>query len=592
MKRSCCETSPMLILMIAIAGGMWGVSKLVDWRFGKLSKDKRERLKNLGRVGLMFCGWLLWFCVISLLMRYFVPFVAISPETTHVTGPLNDEGFIDVIAAIEERFGAKCKPEDNGFRFLLTRFGIDELYRDSSPEQRKFYGDALNQKLAIPDNNVPDAVYQSPYQYFEERFKAEDIVEDDDSLNDKLREKVDSLLEKPWDEDAISELAEWFAANNAALDLFGEAVRFPCFYAPVVREDNRTLLYDLLYYDVRFIRELVAGLQCRIMHSLTIGDTEQAIDDAMTITRLADARMRHATSAMHFLIAVGFRDRAELAFIDILRYGEFSSEQLAKLRDDRRQYDFLLPISDLVFLTRMETMQSLHELMMFRFDRKGSVAPPPSTFGRFMYFVNTPFFKTTVWTPVLKDFQKKFDAWDEIAAQSPGRTQIEAFSAQSQRKEFGLDMDWKKLVQQCFWKGKFVTVFQMISEINISWQYSSLISHVHCYHRAETRARLLDIAFALELYRHDCGQYPVTLDELTGKYLTSIPNDPFTDGDAFHYRLESSTDYLLYSVGSNGQDDDGVSDYDWRSKPTGEQPENAESQKTGDDIRIRMPRDG
>ena len=603
---------PMLILMIAIIGGMWFIPQLATWRLGKLEKDKRQHLKAFGHVGLIMCGWLLYFCVISLFMRYCVPYVVISPETTHVTRPLNDEGFIDVIAALEERFAAKCKPEDNGFRFLLERFGMVEMYRDSSPEQQKFFGGILNEMLAIPGHNVPDAVYQSPYQFFEERFKADENTDDDAeqavSLSDRLNEKMNPLFERPWDGAAMLEMAEWFAANNKALDLFGEAVRFPDYYAPIVRENKRTLLRELSDFDLRFARELVYGLQCRVMHSLTIGDTDLAIHDAMTIARLADARMRHATSDFHFATAVGFREKAELAFIDIIRHGDLSSEQLIRLRDERQLHDFLMPVSDLVFQTRMRLMQIQFEMMAFLPDFLTLQSSPPSTYETTMYFWVAPLLKTTVWTPVLKDLQKKFDAWDEIATQPPGKRQIEAFSSQYQRHEMASNLhgNMMTLVQQYMWKGQAVTAFQIISDFNLSLEYPLFLSAVTAHYKTATRSRLLNIAIALELYKHDHRHYPASLDELAEKYLATIPDDPFTDGEPFHYRLEPQTTtdshdatdshepqpgYLLYSVGSNGRDDDGVSGDDWHPQPADEEPAEAEPLPTGDDIRIRMPRE-
>ncbi|MCL2346929.1 MAG: type II secretion system protein GspG [Planctomycetaceae bacterium] len=571
------QNIPMLILMVAVLGGAWLIAKLIERRFGKM--DKRRSFKNLGRFGLFYCGLLLYFCVISLFMRYFVPPVAISPETTHVTGPRNDEGFIDIIGAIGECFASKRRPDENGFRFLLEHFGIDGVFYDASPEKRKTYGDILNQKLAIPENNMPDAAYQSPVRFFTEKFNTEknttehanDAVEAEQRVLtplEKAYKKVNALIEKSWDETAMREMKEWFEANDKALYLFGEAVRFPDYDSPIVRENKRTLLCELLFYDERFVRDMVEGLQCRIMCSLTGGDAAQAIRDASTIARLADARMRHASSQLHFMLAAGFQEKAAKAMIDTMRYGKLSPEQRTQLRGEWRQHNYIMPVSDLVFLARMESMQTLAEMLSYRF-RANADSPPP-TAAKVQSFLLVPLLKITVWTPVFKDFQKQFDVLDEIALLPPGRTQIKAFVTRKSCEE--INSDFKELLRQIFWKGLGGGMFQIISKINLALAYDSFLSSVDRYYQALARSRMLEIAFALEAYKHDHGEYPESLDALTGEYLVTVPTDPYTDGQPFRYSREPQSDaqspqepgagYQLDSIGnSDKNDDDDISVY-------------------------------
>jgi hypothetical protein len=69
---------------------------------------------------------------------------------------------------------------------------------------------------------------------------------------------------------------------------------------------------------------------------------------------------------------------------------------------------------------------------------------------------------------------------------------------------------------------------------------------------------LLRVTLALSAYRRERGGYPATLTELvTAKYLTALPDDPFSPGNPPRYRLDSPTKYLLYSVGPDAKDDGG-----------------------------------
>jgi hypothetical protein len=90
--------------------------------------------------------------------------------------------------------------------------------------------------------------------------------------------------------------------------------------------------------------------------------------------------------------------------------------------------------------------------------------------------------------------------------------------------------------------------------------------------RTEQRSRNLHIAFALAAYRRDAGRYPANLDELAPKYLAAVPADLFS-GKPLVYR-PTGDGYILYSVGTNGQDDGGRS-YD--------------DDPPADDLTVRVP---
>src|SRR5262249_1516832 len=76
--------------------------------------------------------------------------------------------------------------------------------------------------------------------------------------------------------------------------------------------------------------------------------------------------------------------------------------------------------------------------------------------------------------------------------------------------------------------------------------------------------RMLSIMLALGAYEQEHqGELPESLAELVPKYLTTLPPDPYCD-QPFHYRKERDgavhnepDGYLLYSVGTDGQDDAG-----------------------------------
>lgn len=69
--------------------------------------------------------------------------------------------------------------------------------------------------------------------------------------------------------------------------------------------------------------------------------------------------------------------------------------------------------------------------------------------------------------------------------------------------------------------------------------------------------RLLQIEYALRIYKLEHGDWPETLVQLTPEIIPSVPADPFTaDGKPLRYRKESD-EYVLWSVGQNGVNDEG-----------------------------------
>ncbi len=86
---------------------------------------------------------------------------------------------------------------------------------------------------------------------------------------------------------------------------------------------------------------------------------------------------------------------------------------------------------------------------------------------------------------------------------------------------------------------------------------------IHCkvmekFAHAEARLTVLRLACAVEVYSRRHGRLPESLAELAPKLLPEIPRDPFT-GRSYIYKMKpGGTNYVIYSVGSDEEDDGGV----------------------------------
>lgn len=65
------------------------------------------------------------------------------------------------------------------------------------------------------------------------------------------------------------------------------------------------------------------------------------------------------------------------------------------------------------------------------------------------------------------------------------------------------------------------------------------------------------LACALERYRLAEGKFPESLTSLVPRWVAQLPHDPLT-GESFRYRRTDDGQFVLYSVGWNHEDDDGI----------------------------------
>ena len=80
------------------------------------------------------------------------------------------------------------------------------------------------------------------------------------------------------------------------------------------------------------------------------------------------------------------------------------------------------------------------------------------------------------------------------------------------------------------------------------WQSRPVLQRAETKHKiVVARERLLAVELALRCYQSEQGHPPARLDELTTKYLSRVPADPFS-GQQMIYRAEG-TNSLLHSAG-------------------------------------------
>ena len=71
----------------------------------------------------------------------------------------------------------------------------------------------------------------------------------------------------------------------------------------------------------------------------------------------------------------------------------------------------------------------------------------------------------------------------------------------------------------------------------------------------------LEALLAVQAFRREKGEFPESLDQLVPEYLEGVQLDPFDPtGGPLHYRRDTATNAVVWSVGKDGNDDGGTVD--------------------------------
>jgi hypothetical protein len=190
----------------------------------------------------------------------------VSPETTHVTGPLDREGYIDYVAALNERLRDGVTPENNANVLIWQALGPRPEGAPLPDEYFKWLG-------IEPPPEMGE--YLLGWQkYLGERAKDRTGVRHNPNSSDTL-----SWPTRPWTAKEKPLLAAWLKRNEKSLAVVSEATRRKEYFNPLVprrSEEWSPGLMEALLPTLQGCREVGTALASRAMLRLSEGKTEEA----------------------------------------------------------------------------------------------------------------------------------------------------------------------------------------------------------------------------------------------------------------------------------------------------------------------------
>jgi hypothetical protein len=473
--------------------------------------------------------------------------VIISTETTRLTEPLDENGLVDYLTAVNERYSQNVTAETNAAVVMWQVLG-------PPPEvgsQNAAWFEAMGMQ-PLPE----DGDYWQPLA---------DIRTDVELAPPQpRREQLDQAVRTPWNEQQLPLIAEWLRVNHQRLDRFAEGTRRPHYFTPKIADTEFPLLIAAPSLESDAFRELTNALRARAMFRAKRGEIEGAWDDLRACRRFGDLLGQGPTIVDAAIRAVVIRSAAT-SLMGLAEHGQLSRSQTQEILQDvaaepplhlsSRHHDLWERYCTLDGIARIAKLGPL-KATSFELDQSQTFT---NAVARFCYN------SCVDWNELLReanclidqgvaarretDPAKKRQLWDQFDQRW---SQVEGLSdfhfEQTQRREFLMGCS----IGAC--RGPDLVNRQAYYVLQILMPM--LTADVLQQKNMQVDHRLAFLAVALAAHRADHGTYPETLEALTPQYIEELPADPWS-GKSFCYRREESG-FVLYSVDHDGQDNGGV----------------------------------
>ncbi|HEV8071900.1 MAG TPA: hypothetical protein VGP76_29570 [Planctomycetaceae bacterium] len=473
-----------------------------------------------------------------------VPFT-ISKKTTFLLAPLDQDGCVDYVAALNQTLSEGVTPENNAGVLLVRAFGVNEFEHD---ERARFFKLLGIEPLPEPSSSVVAFT----------AFVANKLGR---ALTQKESDDFERAMKEPWSPEGFPLLAGWVNANEPTLRLVIEATHRTRCYLPLVVPAG-TQIAEVRFPCTDGCRNAARLLAVRAMREIGRGQIASAEEDLLTCHRLARLYGR-TPFLLPALVAYAIDATACVGDVQLMNRAQYAKRSLAYQQELRQ----LAPLPSMAIAIGEERFMFLEGVVALAREKMAPgdalglfTADPPKGFEQALAHRSA-----IDWDEALIFGNEQFDKVVAAFSRSTAGDRKAAFAELDQAmhrlsKEMSSDA-FRSWLQPGARKnlgrtmGKVLTV-TLLPAFEAAFQAEN---------RAHSRETLGQLGFSLAAYSADHSAYPDSLDALAPKYIGRVQNDPCTD-QPMHYRREGAG-CVLYSVGANGVDDGGRT---FDSKPAGD----------------------
>ena len=468
--------------------------------------------------------------------------ITVSKETTYLLGPLNQDGTVNCVAALNERYSKGVSKDNNAAVLLLQSFGPQAIHKDVRQEILK------QLKLGpLPEGG----------QYF---VTLKDYAaRKGGAAGEDLAGSLGKAMAGPWSANQRPQIAAWLKLNEKPLAGIVTAAKRTRYYAPLVALGRPDILG---LPDPSLHREGCKALIARAMLQARQGDLEAAWGDLMAIHRVARLVAQSPTFLDRFVSVVSESTACE-ADLDLLHASKATPRQLRRFLGDLGSLSSLPDI--------LESFDQFERIAVLDIVVACSRGTPSTVLGRVAQQDMgdlQPFDRISLdWDIVLKSVNSWFDRFT-AAGRKESFAQRKAAFAKLDEDVQAVRQASAALVRDvpagiakvraaargdanAARKGLSRAFGNLMVGILFAW----LERPIELYDEARMRLDLVRVGVALAAWRAEKGGYPAKLSDLSPAYIREVPNDLFTDGELRYTRADKG--YLLYSVGPDMKDNGG-----------------------------------
>ena len=480
--------------------------------------------------------------------------LTISVETTRIIRPLDQAGFVDYVRAVDET-ASEGVTADNNFEVVMRRvMGYEEI---SEGMRARYF-----KQLGIP---IPRGPFYKAFAH------------------DQHPDQYNRAYAGPWITEDLPEVAEWLDLQNARLDAIVEGSRRLRNYTPYNAEEptddeqDYPRMIAMLLPAVQSQREVARGLMLRANLRVGEGDLEGAWEDVRAIYRVSRLTAQGVT-LIEALVGIAIDSIAFNAATKVLQSPELTDEQIRRFFKDLMQLPPLPTVASKIdvgerymgldavqMLARTKNMvQALKmiselssndaprerrangtTLVVFQNDAPPEKAEPKAGMT-----------KVINWDATAKLLNKWYDRIVVASNQQGYAKRKQLFASIDQDiQKLKTEMSPAKLALGVLATGTPDATGELIGNVLVALLVPAVDAATTAHHRAMAQMDVLRVAFAAEIYARERGRYPADLSKLKPDYLTEIPMDRFSDNPLRFVAGERKL--VIYSVGSNGRDDQG-----------------------------------
>ncbi len=462
-----------------------------------------------------------------------------SKAVTYVLGPVDDEGYIDYVAALNEIRSRGIKPEENAAIGILrlfdpNSFAYEELFDELLPEGRLTSGPYFQTMLDAWLENHDKALASAELADFH------DMV---DSTSDEL----DAVFERPWSDDDFPWAAKWLAANSQFLDRFVIELNKPSIYFPqvvVCDPSSKSALYRSVDPGVVVMWKVEIALTVRAMHSISGKDYEKCVEDIAAIYTIAK---RFGAGFCSGEISFASRMISDCFNIErqLIQEADFDSETWIELR---RKLEALKSEVDLVRIVGIQRRFYLLGKI------QGSQAGDEQTIEN-VGPSDSAYFRSADWTFVRQEINRYFD--EVVAALQEKNPVTRKRILQELKKERRLRFNrvQQPLTWRETWFASRAVRSSFAADFFVSGDRGKMWSDPDFFKKFQAMQLLSQLGYAAKAYQIKHGDFPIRLQQLVPDFIDKIPDDPFTNKPMIY--KHSATETRIYSIGRNRIDEDG-----------------------------------